>query len=135
MSDSLLCPALRNPMDCSMPGFPVHPNSQSLLRLMSFESVMPSNHLILCHPLLLLPLIFPSIRLFSNESVLCIRWLKYWNFSFIISLSNEYLGLISSRMDWLGNSGLSNHCMTSHGSREKRRLKGWFKTQDSLQTC
>ena len=68
---------------------------------MSIESVMPSNHLILCHPLLLLPLIFPSIRVFSNESVLCIRWPKYWGFSFSISPSNEYSGLISFRMDWL----------------------------------
>ena len=76
-------------------------NSQSLLKLMSIESVMPSNHLILCHPLLLLPSIFPSIRVFSNESVLCIRWPKYWSFSFSISLSNEYSGLISFRMDWL----------------------------------
>ena len=76
-------------------------NSQSLLKLMSIKSVMPSNHLILCHPLLLLPSIFPSIRAFSNESVLCIRWPKYWNFSFSISPSNEYSRLISFRMDWL----------------------------------
>ena len=76
-------------------------NSWSLLKLMSIESVMPSNHLILCCPLLLLPSIFPSIRVFSNESVLCIRWAKYWSFSFSISPSNEYSGLISFRMDWL----------------------------------
>ena len=76
-------------------------NSQSLLKLMSIESMMPSNHLILCHPLLLLPSIFPSIRVFSNESVLHIRWPKYWSFSFSISPSNEYSGLISFRMDWL----------------------------------
>ena len=75
-------------------------NSQSLPKLMSIESVMPSNHLILCHPLLL-PLIFPSIKIFSNESVLCIRWPKYWSFSFNISPSNEHSGLISFRMDWL----------------------------------
>ena len=68
---------------------------------MFIESVMPSNHLILCHPLLLLPSIFPSIRVFSNESVLCIRWPKYWSFSFKISISNEHPGLISFRMDWL----------------------------------
>ena len=68
---------------------------------MSIESVMPSNHLILCHPLLLLPSIFPNIRVFSNESALCIRWLRYWSFSFNISPSNEYSGLISLRMDWL----------------------------------
>ena len=76
-------------------------NSQSLLRLMSIESVTPSNHLIFCCPLLLLPSIFPSIRVFSNESVLHIRWPKDWSFSFRISPSNEYSGLISFRMDWL----------------------------------
>ena len=75
--------------------------SWSLLKLISTELVMPSNHLILCRPLLLLPSIFPSIRVFSNESVLCIRWTKYWSFSFSINLSNEYSGLISFRMDWL----------------------------------
>ena len=76
-------------------------NSPSLLKLMSIELVMPSNHLTLSHPLLLLPSIFPSIRVFSNESVLHIRWPKYWTFSFSISPSNEYSGLISFRMDWL----------------------------------
>ena len=76
-------------------------NSWSLLKLMSIESVMPSNHLILCHPLFLPPSIFPSIRVFSNESALCIRWPKYWSFSFSISLSNEYSGLIYFRIDWL----------------------------------
>ena len=76
-------------------------NYRSLLRLMSTESVMPSNHLILCLPLLLLPSIFPSIRVFSNESALRIRWPKYWSFSFSISPSNEHPGLISFRMDWL----------------------------------
>ena len=76
-------------------------NSWNLLKLMSIELVMPSNHLILCCPLLLLPSIFPSIRVFSNETVLCIRWPKYWRFSFSISPSNEYLGLISFMMDWL----------------------------------
>ena len=76
-------------------------NSWSLLKLMSIESVMPSNHLILCRPLLLQPSTFPSIRVFSNESVLCIRWPKNWGFSFSISPSNEYSGLISFRMDWL----------------------------------
>ena len=75
--------------------------SRSLLKLMSIESVMPYNHLILCHSLLLLPSIFPSIRVFSNESVLHIRWPKYWSFSHSISHSNEYSGLISFRMDWL----------------------------------
>ena len=76
-------------------------SSWSLLKLMSIESVMPSNHLILCHPLLLSPSIFPSIRVFSNESALLIRWPKYWNFSFNISPSNEYSTLISFRTDWL----------------------------------
>ena len=76
-------------------------SSQSLLKLMSIESVMPSNHLILCHPLLLLPSIFPSIRVFSNESVLHIKWTKYWSFSFSISPFNKYSRLISFRMDWL----------------------------------
>ena len=76
-------------------------NSRSLCKLMSIESVMPSNHLILCQPLLLLPSIFPSISVFSNESVLRIRWPKYWSFGFSISSSNEYSGLISFRMDWL----------------------------------
>ena len=76
-------------------------NSRSSLRLTSIELVMPSNHLILCHLLLLLPSIFPSIRVFSNESVLHIRWPKYWSFSFSISPSNEYSGWISFRMDWL----------------------------------
>ena len=76
-------------------------NSQSLLKLMSIRLVMPSNHLILCRPLLLLPSNFPSIRVFSNESVLCIRWPKYWSFSFSISSFNEYSGLISFRLDWL----------------------------------
>ena len=76
-------------------------NSQSLLKLMSIKLVMPSNHLILCRPLLLPPSIFPSIRVFSNELVLCIRWPKCWSFSFSISPSSEYLGLISFRMDWL----------------------------------
>ena len=76
-------------------------NSWSLLKLMSIKSVMPSNHLILCHPLLLPPSIFPSISVFSSESALCIRWPEYWSFSFSIGPSNEYSGLISFRMDWL----------------------------------
>ena len=88
-------------MDCSMPGFPVHHQLLEFTKPMSIESVMPSNHLILCHPLLLTPSIFPSIRVFSNESVLHIRGPKYWSFSFNISPSNEYSGLISFRMDWL----------------------------------
>ena len=84
-----------------MPGFPSITNCRSLLKLMSIKSVIPSNHLILCRPLLLLASIFPSIRVFSSESVLHIRWPKFWSFSFSISPSNEYSGLISFRMDWL----------------------------------
>ena len=95
------CQTLCNPMDCSMPGFPPITNSWSLLKLISIKSMMPSNHLILCHPLLLPPSILPSIRVFSNESALCIRWPKFWSFSFNISPSNEYSGLISFRIDWL----------------------------------
>ena len=87
-------------MDCSTPGFPVLHYLPSLLKLMSTESVMPSNHLTLCFPLLLLPSVFPSIRVFSNESALHIREPKYWSFSFSISPSNEHSGLISFRIDW-----------------------------------
>ena len=87
-------------MDCSTPGVLIA-NCQSLLKLMSIVSVMPPKHLFLCRPLLLSPSIFPSIRVFSNESVPHIRWPKYWRFSFDISPSNEYSGLISFRMDWL----------------------------------
>ena len=91
------CPTLCNPKTCSLS----ITNSRSLLKRMSIESVMPSSHLILCRPVLLLPSIFPSIRVFSNESALHIRWPKYWIFSFNISPSNEHSGLISFRMDWL----------------------------------
>ena len=87
-------------MDCSTQGFPVHQNSQSLLKLMSIESMMLYNHLIFCHHLLL-PSIFPSSRVFSNESALHIKWQKYWSLSFNINPSNEHSGLISFRMDWL----------------------------------
>ena len=85
-------------MDCRTPGFPVITSSQSFLRFMSIKSVMPSNHLILCYPLLLLPSVCPSIRVFSNESALYIRWPKYWRFSFNISPSSEYSWLISFRI-------------------------------------
>ena len=95
-----LCLTLCDPMDCSLPGFPVLHYLPSLLRLMSIESVMPSNHLILCCPLLP-PSIFPSIRVFSNESTLDIRWPNYWSFRFHISPSNEHPGPTSFRMDWL----------------------------------
>ena len=93
------CPNLCDPMNCRMPGLPVHHQLRSLPKLMSIESVMPSNHLILCHPLLLLPSIFPSSRVFSNKSAL--HWPKYWCYSFNISPSNQHPGLISFRMDWL----------------------------------
>ena len=95
------CPTLCHLMDCSKPGYLSITNSQSLLKLMSIELVRPSNYFILCCPTLLLPSTFPSMRVFSNESVLRIRWPKYWDFSFSISPSNEYSGLISFRMDWL----------------------------------
>ena len=94
--------------------------SQSLLKLMSIESVMPSNHLILCHPLLFLPSIFPSIRVFSNESALCIRWTKYWSFSFNISPSHAHSGLISFRMDWfdlLAVQGTLKSLLQHHSSK------------------
>ena len=101
-------PTLCDPVDCSMPGFPVHHQLPELIQSHVHRvidghelNVMPSNHLILCCPLLLLPSILPSIRVFSNESVLRIRWPKYWSLSFSISPSNEYSGLISFRMDWL----------------------------------
>ena len=93
------CPTLCNPMNSSMPGLPVHHQLLGSLRLTSIESVMTSSHLILCYPLLLLPPIPPSIKVFSNESALRIRWPKYWSFSFIICPSNEYSGLISFRID------------------------------------
>ena len=96
-----LCPALCDPMDCHVPDLPIHHQLPELAQLMSIQSMMPSNHLILCHPLLLPPSIFPSIRVFSNESVLHIRWPKYWSFSFSISTSNENSGLISFRTDYL----------------------------------
>ena len=95
--------------------------SQSLLKLMSIESVMPSNHLILCRPLLLLPSMFPSIRVLSNESVLHIRWPKYWSFTFSISPSSEYSGLISYRIDWLdllAVQGTLKSLLQHHSSKE-----------------
>ena len=102
-------------------------NSWSLLKLMTIESVMPSNHLILCRPLLLLLSIFPSIRVFSNESALRIRWPKYWSFSFSISSSNEYSVLISFRMDWLdllAAKGLSRESSKSISSSALSFLYG-----------
>ena len=112
---------LCNPVDCKVCQASLSfTNCQSLLTLMSIESVMPSNHLILCCPLLLLPSIFPSIRVFSNESVLCIKWPKYWSFSFSISPANEYSGLISFRMDWLDLLAVQRtlkHLLQHHSSK------------------
>ena len=96
------CPTLCHPMNRSTPGLPVHHQLPESIQIMSIESVMLSSHLILCRPLLLLPSIFPSIRVFSNESALHIRWPKYWRFSFSISPSNEHPELVSFRMDRLG---------------------------------
>ena len=95
------CPTLCDPMTVACQASLSITNSQSLLKFMSIQSGMPSNHIILYHPLLLLPSIFPSMRVFSSESVLCIRWPKYWSFSFIVSPFSEYSGMISCRMDWL----------------------------------
>ena len=94
------CPTLCHLMDCSTPGFPVHHHLLEFTQAHVHWSVMPNNHLSFCRPLLLLPSIFSSIRVFSNESALLIRWPKYWSFSFSISPSNEYPGLISFRIDW-----------------------------------
>ena len=122
-----------NPMDCSSPALPNITNSLSLLKLISIESVMPSNHLILCLPLLLLPSIYPSIRVFSNESVLCIRWPKYWSFSFSITPSNEYSGLISFRIDWLdlrAVQGTLKSLLQQHSSKASiLRHSGLFMVQ------
>ena len=100
-SVSQLCPSLCDPMNRSTPGLPIHHQLPESTQTMPIELVMPSNHIILCHPLLLLPSIFPSIRVYSNESALCIKWPKYWSFSFSINTTNEHPGLISFRMGWL----------------------------------
>ena len=119
------CPTLCDPTNPSTPGLCVVTNSRSSLRLTSIESVMPFNHLILCRPLLLLPSIFPSIRVFSNESTLHMRWPNYWSFSFSISPSNEHPGLISFRMDWLDllqSKGISR--VFSNTTVQKRQYFG-----------
>ena len=126
---SQLCSTLCDPMDCRQPGLLVHHQLPEYLKLMSIDLVMPSNHFILWHPLLLPPLIFPSIRVFSNESVLCIRWPKYQSFSLNISPFNEYSGLISFRMDWLDLlvvQGTHQSLLQHHGSNQ------FFGTQLSL---
>ena len=114
------CPTLCNPMDCNTTGFPVHHQLPELAQVMSIESVMPSNRLILCHPFLFLPSIFPSIRFFSIKWVLRIRWPKYWSFSFSISPYNEHPGLISFRMDWfdvLAVQGTFKNLLQQHISK------------------
>ena len=125
-SCSVVSNSLGNTMDYSMPGFPVHNQLLKLDKLMSIESMIPSNHLILCCPLLLLPSIFPNIRVFPNKSVLWIRWPKYWSFSFSVSPSNEYLGLISFRMDWLdllAVQGTLKSLLQHHSSKTSMQLK------------
>ena len=118
-------------MDCSTPASLSITNSWSLLKLMSIQSVMPSNHFILCCPLLLLPSIFPSIRVFSSESeslILCIRWPKYWSFSFSLSPSNEYSRLISFRSDWfnlLEVQGTLKSLLQHHSSKASKCDKTW----------
>ena len=112
-------------MDCSMPGFPILHYLPEFAKLMSIESMMPSNYLILCHSLLLQPSIFPRIRVFSNESVLFIRWPKYWSFSISISPSNEYSGLISFRMDWFDLPAVQRtlKCLLQHQSSKASVLQ------------
>ena len=107
-------------------------NSQNLLKLMSIELVMPSNCLILCHPLLLLPSVFPSIMVFSNESVLRIQWPKYWGFSFSITSSNEYSGLISFRMDWLDLLALQGTLKSLLQHHSSKASRAFFSAQLSL---
>ena len=114
------CPTLCDPMNRSMPGSLTITNSQSLLKFTSIESVMPSNRLILCCPLLLLPSVLPNITVFSKELALHIRWPKYWSFSFIISPSNEYSWLISIRIDWfdlLAVQGTLKSILQHHSSK------------------
>ena len=116
-----LCLTLCDPMDCSTPGFPIHHHLPEVAQTHVLELVMPSNHLNLCRPLLLLLSIFPSIRVFSNKSVLCIRWPKYWSFSYSISPPSEYSGLISFRMDrlnLLAVQGTLKSLLQHHSSKE-----------------
>ena len=126
-------PTVWNPMNCSMPGFPFITNSQSLLKFMSIGSVMPCNYLILCCHLLS-PTVFPSIRIFSNASVLHIsHWPNYWSFSFSISPSNEYSGLISFRIEWLdlfAVQGTLKNLLQHHRSKALiLRCSGFFMVQ------
>ena len=124
------CPTLCDPMDCSTPGFLSFTISWILLKLMSIESMMSSNHIILCHPLLLLSSIFPRVRVFTNKSALCIKKPKHWCFNFSISPSNEYSGLISFRMDWfdlLAVQGTLKSLLQHHNLKHQ-----FFCTQPSL---
>ena len=115
------CPTLSDPMDCRTPGLSVHVQLPELLKIMSIESVISSNYLIVCHPLLLPPSIFSNIRVFSNKSVLWISWPKYWSFSFSISPANEYSGLISFRMDWLNLAvqGILKSLLQQHSQKNQ----------------
>ena len=127
-----LCPTLFDPMDFSMPGFPVLQYLPDFAQLISSELVIPSNHLIHCRPLLLLPSIYSSIRVFSSELAIHIRWPKYWSFSFSISLSNEYSGLTSFRLDWFdffAVKGLSRVLSITTGRRHQ-----FFGTRPSLRS-
>ena len=125
-----LCPTLCDPMDCSMPGLHVHHPLPEFTQTMSIDSGMPSNYLIFCHPLLLLPSIFPSIRVFSNESVLSIRWPKYWCFNFSNSPSNEYSGLIP--LEWTGWTSLQSKGLSRVFSITTVQKHHFFGTQLSL---
>ena len=123
------CPTLCNCMDCSTPGLPVHHQLPEFTQTHVHQVVMPSSSLILCHPLLLLPSIFSSIRVFSNESALHIRWPKYWSFSFNISPSNEHTGPISFRMDWvdfLAVQGTLKSLLQHHSSKASILLHSTF---------
>ena len=123
------CLTLCDPMNCSTPDLPVHHQLPESTQTLVIELVMPSNHLILSCPLLLLPSIFPSIRVFSNESALCIRWPKYWSFSFNISPSNEHPGLIYFRMDWLdllAVQGTLKSLLQHHSSKASILLRSAF---------
>ena len=124
------CPTLCNPMNCSTPGLPVHHQLPEFPQTHSNESVMPSNHLILCHPLLLLPSIFSSIRVFSNESALHVKWPKYWSFSFKISLTNEHPGLIS--LEWTDWMSLQSKGLSRIFSDTTVQKHQFFDTQLSL---
>ena len=133
-----LCPTLCDPMNLSTPGFPVNTNSQSSPKLMSIESVMPSNHPILCGPLLLPPSIFRIIRVFSNDSALRIRWPKYCSLGFNISPSNEYSGLFSFRMDWfdlLAVQGTLKSLLQYHSSKASILLHSAFFTVQLSHPC